>query len=543
MATIYNPPRFPSLNRPLTFLVVDDFESMRRVTSDQLRQLGAEKIMTARDGKEALRLLKSLHVDMVLSDWNMPVMSGLELLKAVRADAKLFALPFIMVTGEAERPRIEEAIACGVTSMILKPYSPAQLMARVEKALLWKPRAITASATATATATAAAAAPAAATPAVVPPKASASTEPPPRLSLLLVDDTPENLMLLSNLLKEEYRVRLASNGTKALELCTSDNPPDLVLLDIMMPDIDGFEVAKRMREHPTSENIPVIFVTAMTSADARIKGLDLGAVDFITKPVDPEALKYRVRNFMRYVQMRKNLQAEYDSMVEVAQLKEDVAQITRHDMKGPLSGVLGLLQSLIADNTIGERHMEQIKLVEETALQMLNMINLSAELFKIETGRFTLNAVPVKLGDILRRIAEIDRVTYSEKDLRITVESDVPAGTAMPESLGDAMLCYSLFHNLLKNACEAAPPSSTIAITLHDQSPLRIAMKNKGAVPQDMRERFFDKFASSGKPGGTGLGTYSAKLLAQAQNGSIELAVSDEDDSTTITVLLPRAAG
>ncbi len=532
MAAIYNQPHVPTLDKALSFLVVDDFEAMRRVTVNQLRQLGAEKIITAKDGKEALRVLRSQAVDVVLSDWNMPVMSGLELLNAIREDPKLYALPFIMITAEAERPRIEEAIACGVTSMVLKPYSPGQLMMRVEKALTWKPRSSPTKAGAAATA-ATRSAPLAATADQAPKEA-------PRPTILVVDDTPDNLMLLSGLLKEEYRVRLAQNGAKALEICTSDDPPDLVLLDVMMPGMDGFEVAKQMREHPASEATPVIFVTAMTSSDARMKGLDLGAVDFISKPIDPEALKHRVRNFMRYVQMRKDLQVEYDSMVEMAQLKEDVAHITRHDMKGPLAGVLGLLQALIDDDSVGRKQLEQLKLVEETALQVLNMINLSAELFKIETGRFQLKAVPVKVADILRRIAEINRTTYSGKDLTISVDADVPVGEEMPQSLGDAMLCYSLFQNLLKNACEAAPDATKVSIKLYDQSPLRIVIENKGAVPLDMRHRFFDKYATSGKAGGSGLGTYSAKLLTQAQIGSIELSVSDETNTTTVTVLLPK---
>ena len=534
MVAIYNQPHVPTLDKGLSFLVVDDFEAMRRVTANQLRQLGAEKIVTAKDGKEAMRILKSQPVDVVLSDWNMPIMSGLELLKAIREDSKLFAVPFIMITAEAERPRIEEAIACGVTSMILKPYSPGQLMTRVEKALTWKPsRAVAAAA-----AIAPAARPKADAVAVV----AAVAKEPQRPTILIVDDTPDNLMLLSSLLKEEYRVRLAQNGAKALEICTSDDPPDLVLLDIMMPVMDGFEVAQHMREHPTSESIPVIFVTAMTSADARLKGMDLGAVDFITKPIDPEQLKHRVRNFMRYVQMRKGLQAEYDGLVEMAQLREHVEHISRHDIKGPLAGVLGLLHGLIDDDSLGRRQLEQIKLIEETALQVLNMVNLSNDLFKIETGRFTLHAVPVKVGDILRRIAEINRTAYSSKELTISVDADVPVGEEMPQSSGDAMLCYSLFQNLLKNACEAAPDGTRVSVKLFDQSPLRIVIENKGAVPADIRERFFDKFATSGKQGGTGLGTYSAKLLTEAQQGSIELAVSDESNSTAITVVLPRAS-
>ncbi len=531
--SVFNTANLPTLDKKTAFLVVDDFEIMRKVTANQLRQLGAEKIFFAKDGNDALRVLKLQNIDLILSDWNMPGMDGLELLKTIRADPHLFAMPVVMITAEAERPRVEAAIASGVTSMILKPYSPSQLMARVSKALIWKPRKNSE---------------ATPTPTVAPVEktntntTAKSTEAAERATILLVDDTPDNLMLLANLLKDEFRVRTAQNGPKALEICTSDNPPDLVLLDIMMPGMDGFEVAKRMREHPNSETIPVIFVTAMTSSDARLRGLDLGAVDYITKPIDPEVLKPRVRNFIRYVQMRKNLQSEYDSMVETAQLREDVDQITRHDMKGPLAGILGLIQGMMDDKNSTPKQIEQFKMVEETALQVLNMINLSAELFKIESGRFELNAQPIKVGDILRRIAEINRVTYDDKKLTISVDTDAPVGDEMPQAEGDAMLCYSLFQNLIKNACEAAPPSTKISITLLDQNPLRIVFENKGAVPAEIRERFFDKFVTSGKKGGTGLGTYSARLLSQAQKGDVELAVNDETNTTTITVVLPRAS-
>jgi signal transduction histidine kinase len=211
-------------------------------------------------------------------------------------------------------------------------------------------------------------------------------------------------------------------------------------------------------------------------------------------------------------------------------------------MKGPLAGILGLIQGMMDDKSSTPKQIEQFKMVEETALQVLNMINLSAELFKIESGRFQLNAQPVKVGDILRRIAEINRVTYSEKHFTISVDTDAPVGDEMPQSMGDAMLCYSLFQNLIKNACEAAPASSKIAITLLDQNPLRIVFENQGAVPAAIRERFFEKFVTSGKEGGTGLGTYSAKLLTEAQKGTLELAVNDATNTTTITVVLPRAS-
>jgi len=517
-------------------LVVDDFEAMRKVTTNQLRQMGVERIESARNGAEALRLLKSQHFDVVLSDWNMPVMTGVELLQAMRADEKLFSIPFVLITAEAERKRVEEAIAMGVTSMLLKPYSPKQLAQRLEKALQWKPRGPGNFAVDGLPAQDGLA-PTAQGPASAPP---ADQHEAPRPTILIVDDTPDNLLLLSQLFKGEYRVRLAQTGAKAMEVLISNDPPDLVLLDIMMPGMDGFEVARLMREHPTSQSVPIIFVTAMASVDARLKGLDLGAVDFITKPIDPETLKPRVRNFMRYVQLRKDLQAEFDSMVETAQLREDIERLTRHDIKAPLAGALGLVQALIEDDSMGRRQVEQLRLMEESVMQVLNMINLSSELYKIESGRFVLRAQPVRIGELLRNIAEMNRVTFAEKGLSIAVDADVAVGAEPPVALADSTLCYSIFQNLLKNACEAAPNGSRVSVQLLDQDPLRIIISNTGAVPVAIRDRFFDKFVTTGKAGGTGLGTYSAKLLAEAQHGSIELEVLDDANTTRIAVALPR---
>ena len=531
----------PGLGPGTRVLVVDDFEAMCKVTVSQLRQIGVERVLTAKNGAEALRYLKSQPFDIVLSDWNMPVMSGIDLLKAMRADPQLSALPFVLITAEAERAKVVEAIASGVTSMLLKPYTPQQLLTRVGKAMRWTPRrpvAAVADVMAEEPPPAEADAPSPSTAAV------AAAEPEEtRPTVLIVDDTPDNLLLLSELFRGDYRVRLAQTGAKALQFVTSDRPPDLVLLDVMMPGIDGFEVARRMREHPSSQTIPIIFITTLSTADARLQGLDLGAVDFITKPVEPETLKLRVRNFMRYVQLRKNLQAEVDGMVDAAQLREDVERITRHDIRGPLAGALGVLQAVLEDGDLGRKQAEQLRLVEDITLRVLGMINLSAELYKIETGRFVLKPAPVKLGELLRRIVETDRVTYAEKHLAISVDTDMPVGAEPPLAMGDLTLCFSAFQNLIKNACEAAPTHSKVSIRLLNKTPLRIEIENKGLVPEEIRERFFDKFVTAGKPGGTGLGTYSARLLVQAQQGEIAMETFEETGLTRVTVSLPRAEG
>src|SRR5664279_100625 len=127
------------ISKETKFLVVDDLEPMRKVTENQLRSMGASVISIAANGIEALRILKKQEVDIVLSDWNMPVMAGLELLKAVRADSALSHLPFIMITAEVERYRIEEAIAAGINDLLVKPYTAICLAERIKKALTSRP--------------------------------------------------------------------------------------------------------------------------------------------------------------------------------------------------------------------------------------------------------------------------------------------------------------------------------------------------------------------------------------------------------------------
>ena len=531
-----------TISKETVFLVVDDLAPMRKVTTGQLHLIGANTILTASNGMEALQLLRSRRVDIILSDWNMPVMSGLDLLRAVRSEPKLSTLPFIMITAETERVRIEEAIEAGVTSLLLKPYTGTDFAMRVQKALSARP--IPPSPTVTTA------------PAPALPKAAEPDQPNPpmvvqadapgtkagtRPTLLVIDDSPENLLLMSHLFKDEYRVRVGNSGAMALEMCQSNNPPDLVLLDIMMPGIDGFEVAKRMREHPASQNIPIIFVTAMTDKASSIKGFELGAVDFVTKPIDPDVLKPRVRNFMRYVALRKQMQFAYDSALDLARLHEDVEQMTRHDLKGPLAGVIGLAQSLAIEESMTHQQVAQLRMIEDASLQLIGMVNLSAELFKIETGRFKLDAQPIKVSDILYRLVDIARSTFAAKHIAIAVTTDSLMGEGVASGEGDAMLCYSLFQNLIQNACEAAPENSEVVVALRDETPLRITVENRGVVPPKIRERFFDKFVTSGKRGGTGIGTYSARLLAEAQHGTVTLSVSEEKDWTILTVTLPRS--
>lgn len=558
------------------FLVVDDFDSMRKATSNQLRQLGATRIYEAANGAEALKVLSRQPISVIISDWNMPVMSGFDLLLTVRSTPELFRLPFMMITSEADRERVTMAIQVGVSQLLVKPYTAGRLAEKLATVFKWQPRhnqpidpvAVSSAlgldvqvgsqhkasapkkvelldlnnlpqtpnqTTTTPSDLSLPSQPVGSTTQAVAP-AKAKAEKP---TILVVDDTPDNLTLLAHIFKDDYKVKIAHRGDKALHICHSDNPPDLVLLDIMMPEMDGFEVAQLLRGHPSSEHIPIIFVTALTDDDSRQKALELGAVDFVTKPVDPNGLQIKVRNFMRYIELHRALQTDYDNMMQMERLKSDVDQITRHDMKAPLSGVIGLAQSLVDASNLTVDQREQIQMIEETAMQVLNMFNLSNEIFKIEAGRFKLNPQPVDVPAIVRRSVDLMRKTFAVKSLTFNVHTPPGFTDDLLGATGDPMLCYSLFQNLMKNACEAAPENSTITVSLTKGTSVQTQIRNTGAVPAHIRQTFFDKFATAGKSEGTGLGTYSAKLLVEAQNGQITMQTSDTDNSTTLTVSLP----
>lgn len=514
----------------LTYLVVDDLELMRAVTVNQLRALGCEKIKVARNGASALQTLHNSKIDVVLCDWNMPVMSGLDLLKAVRADPKLVKLPFLMITAEAERSRIEEVIHAGVSGLLVKPYNAGNLKSRLEKVLsgqVRQPRGA----------------------AGIAMGGQSESQPDNRRAtdtalapsrILVVDDYPVSLKLLEQLFKDEYQVLTATDGASALALCRADPMPDLLLMDVLMPGLDGFEVVRRLQERPETAQIPVIFVTGKTDEETRLKGMELGAVDFVSKTSDPKALRARVRNFIKYIDIRRKLQADFDAMLDATMVREDVENTARHDIKGSMAGIVGMVHSLADDPDMSPKHSAQLRLVAQTAQQVIDMVNMSGELYKMEMGTFKLKAVPVNVGEILHRIVDLSRSTYFDKGLTVEVDTDTPVGTELPQALGDTNLCYSLFQNLIKNACEAAPPSARVVVALRDESPLRVEISNPGVVPAELRERFFDKFATSGKQGGSGIGTYSALMLAKAQHGNVSMVTSDERDSTAVTVTLPR---
>lgn len=366
--------------------------------------------------------------------------------------------------------------------------------------------------------------------------------------VLIVDDERYNISLLVNILKSEYRTLVAKNGEEALKRSCAENPPDLILLDIMMPGIDGYEVCRRLKENPDTRNIPVIFITAMSQIADEARGLELGAIDYIRKPISPPIVRARVKNHLELKLSREQierqktqLEQQNQELIQAARLREDMERISRHDLRTPLSSVISFSELMMMDDNLTGDQLDSLKTIHEAGYRMMNLINLSLHLFKMEKGEYPLNPMPVNLMEVMKKIVrDLSDLMGSKK---ISVSFGIqgrPAAQADGFMInGEELLCYSLFQNLIKNAVDASAQGETITVSLEESDTAVIRIHNTGAVPEHIRDRFFQKNVTSKGLAGTGLGTYSARLIAETQKGSIGME-TDEKKGTTITVRLPR---
>ncbi|MBF0226514.1 MAG: hybrid sensor histidine kinase/response regulator [Desulfobacterales bacterium] len=364
--------------------------------------------------------------------------------------------------------------------------------------------------------------------------------------ILIVDDTEASIDVLVEAIGSLYEVMVAMNGVEALEIAIED-VPDLILLDIVMPEMDGYEICRKLKTNQATCDIPVIFITAMNDIGDETRGLEIGAIDYITKPISPPIVRARVKNHLdlkhAYTQLKKQkhqLEEQNKELIESARLREDVERIAKHDLKTPLNGIINFSKFIKQQGGLNEKQSKYISFIEECGYKMLDMINLSLELFKMEQGLYKFNPTSVNIVTVIYNVIDelYQFVKYKQLKINLQVNGIQADRDAVFMVQAETLLCYSMLANLIKNAIEASPKGDIIGIFLEDkEGEAMIRIHNRGSVPIDVRNRFFEKFATSGKSKGTGLGAYSAKLIAETQNGKISMLTSDEEGTSLIIYL------
>ncbi len=329
--------------------------------------------------------------------------------------------------------------------------------------------------------------------------------------ILLVDDQPDNLLLLEAILAPEgYRLRKAADGNAALAEARKE-PPDLILLDVLMPGLNGFAVCSAVRQDTRTRFVPIILLTALHETEDRIRGLDAGADDFISKPVQDDLLVAKVRSLLRLKKTRDELDA----------LRTDFGNMMVHDLRSPVHSILGLVELLREEFGDSPGPARLLDLLEKSARNIDGRISDFLDLAKLESGTLKLDRARQDLGQMAREALERSRPLGVKKRLAFRfqgAEGDTPV-------LADAGRIEQVFDNLLQNAVKHSPPGGVVTLCLDEPEPgaVRCCVDDQGpGFPPEEGERLFEKFYQhDGKLGGAGLGLYVCQAIVRAHGGRI----------------------
>ncbi len=350
--------------------------------------------------------------------------------------------------------------------------------------------------------------------------------------ILVVDDTPENLNLLIEILSEKgYDVRPAGNGEFALSAARL-NPPDLVLLDIKMPFMDGYEVCEQLKADELTRNIPVIFISALDLPAEKVKAFQVGGVDYVSKPFHAAEVLARIETHLTIRHLQEKLELKNQKLVEQARLREGVEHIIYHDLKGPLHAVLSYPTIIKRKGELNQSQTHCLQRIEEAGSRMLRMVEHSLDLLRMENGEYEVTPESVDIIHIIREILSGESGLIRTKNLLVdfSFNSDGSIPNGGFNIWGEEMLCYSILTNLIQNAIEASNYGSHVKLELLHKDKVVICIHNEQPVPVGIRHRFFDKYITADKNKGTGLGTDMAKLATETLGGSIHLQTSDQQE-------------
>ncbi|MGK7902041.1 MAG: response regulator [Hormoscilla sp.] len=252
--------------------------------------------------------------------------------------------------------------------------------------------------------------------------------------LLIVDDDIANLQVLSKFLKEAgFQVRVARNGDQAIETVKYEQP-DLILLDVMMPGMDGFEVCQRLKTDPSTQDIPIIFMTALDESIDKVKGLNMGAVDYITKPFQQQEVLARIKIHTKIYWLTKKLekknqllQQEIESRKKAENANEAKSQFLAqmsHELRTPLNIILGFAQVMNRDRSLGKEQQENLEVITSSGEHLLELIEDILSMSKIDSGRMTLNINSFDLHYLLDSLEEMFQISSAAKGLQLIFDRE-----------------------------------------------------------------------------------------------------------------------
>lgn len=387
-------------------------------------------------------------------------------------------------------------------------------------------------------------------------------------SILVVDDVPENVDVLKELLNRSYTIRPALTGEIALVIAATEPQPDLILLDIMMPEMDGYEVMRRLQASESTRDIPVIFVTALSEMESELSGLELGAVDYITKPFNPAIVKARIQTHLALREARMKLEIQALALRELNQTLEQRVEIAvsksqeqerllirqsqfaamgemvgniAHQWRQPLNMLNLLLINILDDYNYQEMNKRSL---EEAVAKGGRIINKMSETINDFMNFFKPNKekIAFSVKKAVQESLDILADSFKSNSITVQIEADEDASIyGYPNEYSQVLL------NILSNAKDALGAGNTkerlihVCIVNRDGNGLLIIRDNAGGIPSEILPDIFEPYFTT-KEKGTGIGLYMSKIIIENHmNGKLE--VRNWEEGAEFTVVCPLAEG
>ena len=344
-----------------------------------------------------------------------------------------------------------------------------------------------------------------------------------RGSILVVDDTVENLKLLSSMLGDQgFEVRPVPSGKLALQ-AVANMVPDLVLLDINMPDMSGFEVCEQLKAKEKTRDIPVIFISALKETLDKVRAFNAGGVDYVTKPFQLEEVKARVETHLALRKAQTELKTNYTKLQELEKLRDDLVHMVVHDMRSPLTAILGSLE--LMKITLGARleksDRENIDSTHLGASRLLRMTNDLLEVNRLEEGSYPLKMEKHRIDELAK--SAIDNV----KGMAIfrTIQLVAPDSIAVD---CDENSVQRIIENLVSNGIKHTPRETALMVLVSkEKDQVLVQIRDEGSgIPEEYHEKIFKKFGTlearkERQYYSAGLGLAFCKLAVEAHGGAI----------------------
>lgn len=368
---------------------------------------------------------------------------------------------------------------------------------------------------------------------------------PAEFKILVVDDVVANVILLKALLSREgYKIATATSGEDALNKLPVEKP-DVILLDVMMPGMSGFEVAEKIKKIPEFEDVQIIFLTALNSPADIVKGFKLGASDFVTKPFNREELIIRLTHQISLVAAKRIIEQQTNELKSTISGRDKLYSVIAHDLRSPLGSikmVLNMLVTTLVPESVGEEMFQLMKEANHIAEDTFSLLDNLLKWTKSQTGKLNIVYQDIDVVDIMDDIVEIFKLNAQLKEIQMTYKNDVHVTVRT-----DVDIVKTIMRNLLSNAIKYSNKGGSIDVTTEDSDGFAIVhvadhglgISKEGQEKLFKQDAHFTTFGTANEEG-SGLGLILVKDFVDKIGGKIWFE-SEEGKGSTFSFSIPKA--